>query len=768
MTRLVLLVVLLQLPPALTVAGEIHIRGRSAWEGWTYPPGVVELRDDGGVGLHWFRRGINAVADANQFEHESKDLGGLVRGGIHEAGSNEAGAWRAIDGDSTSYWQPAADEPLDNWWLQIDLGRAVLATRLRLVFPDTEQVRPFRSFSVYISDGSRVVGGRDLFEYTRVGGTTEPNVDRVLEFPLRTIDPGEATGEHLSGADTLAYALVQYVYFLVEAPQPDGAIAEIEVDALGDNLALFTRERGGSIVVGADESNSSAIFDGDMNTRWSVVAVKYDWSVIDWELQGHWFEWDLGATFWLDQLVLVDLPPPFDTGWRNTPVDGFAIFTSGGEVASGLTKQRVQSDLDYRLLSHVTNLRTPRQYKFDFHFPRRKVRHLFYHLDTDRGHTNFLYDIMLFGEGYPASAEMASPFIDLGRQKEIRRIEWDADLPPGTGVQVRSRTGQLFEVETNYYNTAGVRIPEELWRSLPSRLKLPAEEIVRAGTDWSGWSPVYLDSDKEFLSPNPTRYVQLQATLSTEDPEVAPILRSISLFFDDPLISGGLSGRILPRQAPLDSLTQFSYLIRPLSQRSDRGFDRIAIRLPSPAQEVSIWIGGRQVEDARSRMTGDSLEVELPRFVRDDSVEVRFRTRLYAAVTSFDSWVGDSRLDATQRVKPEDPEAAIVYVPAIADDPALMRQLEITPGICTPNGDGINDEVSIRLTVVKVERPPTVEILTLSGSRATALEPVDGGYTWNGTDSMGRLMPPGTYICRIHIDADAGDQVVHRLIGLVY
>ncbi len=36
------------------------------------------------------------------------------------------------------------------------------------------------------------------------------------------------------------------------------------------------------------------------------------------------------------------------------------------------------------------------------------------------------------------------------------------------------------------------------------------------------------------------------------------------------------------------------------------------------------------------------------------------------------------------------------------------------------------------------------------------------------SDDDGGLLPPGAYLCRIMLDADVGEQTVHRIINLAY
>ena len=76
------------------------------------------------------------IADAHLFTHKTKTRGDEIPGGIWEAGSGQATADRVIDGDPATFWKPDPDDVVGEWFVQIDLGRAVLAKEIRLKFPD--------------------------------------------------------------------------------------------------------------------------------------------------------------------------------------------------------------------------------------------------------------------------------------------------------------------------------------------------------------------------------------------------------------------------------------------------------------------------------------------------------------------------------------------------------------------------------------------------------------------------------------------------------
>ena len=755
------------------LAGTYTVDQKAQWEEWTVPKGVVELGEDGSVRLVWFRRNIDPIADAEKFEHKTRERG-MVRGGIRVR-SNQRDVSYLTDKDVDTYWKPDPDDPLDAWSVEVDLGRVVLADHIKLIFADTVGAKPFRDFSVYVSEGAHVSSKGDLFRFTRVGTTTKPNTDAIVEYYLFTLDNGVATGENLITGDTLRFVAAQYIRFVPHVKNEDAALAEIEVTALGDNIALGTFERGGGIRAGKKfQTKAPGLFDGTIDEYWNVSAARA--AEAFWRDGGQWFEWDLGAVFWLDEMVLLT--------WRsselgkggflgNTGQLGCALYTSdGSRIFTSGEEERIEGNFDYQLLSLVDNRTTPRRWKFDHVFPRRKVRYIFYHYEYATGRYGLnLFEIMLYGEGYPAEGEMESGFIDLGASKSILGVDWAADTPPGTNVAIRTKTGDTLERETIYYDKRGNAIPEAKWKKLPPAAKGPTEEIVRQGTDWSPWSTVYVSPGEAFRSPSPRRFVQFHVSLSTEDPTVAPVLYSISLDYHDPLVRKDAQGEIAPREAEPGVLQEFLYRIKPIFTFGDAGFDQVLIKVPSRVQVDSVRIGGRRVS-ASDTTQGDSLFVTLPKTVTRDSVSVYFKARIFENPTVFDAFLLHSRRPGVwQGVKPMGTEAISVFLPSVPVDDRLIRNVSVDPPAITPNADQIHDHTNIRFDLVKVNVSPKVRIYSLEGALVKELARQDEEryvYLWDGMDGAGTLVSPGVYVCRIQVDAEIGTQTVHRIVYVAY
>lgn len=271
---------------ATAIGAEVlRIDNAAAWSTWEMPYGLVEFGDAGQLQLVKFRKDINAIANARDFIHLTRSRGENVPGGIWKAGSNPAAAEQVIDGDPATFWQASADDNLSDWFVQIDLGRAVLAKEIRLKFSDQEGARPFRQFTVFTATGITSEALDDIFLYRPVYWTTQPNRATEISIPLsfdlqdsaQVVDPGLDVDRTNLGQ----FRLVQYINFTVEAFDPEGALAEIEVTTAGDNVSLGTVKRG-RVIDGLTARANENLLDADMNTGNAIIPVGYEGRVRTW------------------------------------------------------------------------------------------------------------------------------------------------------------------------------------------------------------------------------------------------------------------------------------------------------------------------------------------------------------------------------------------------------------------------------------------------------------------------------------------------------
>jgi len=414
---------------------------------------------------------------------------------------------------------------------------------------------------------------------------------------------------------------------------------------------------------------------------------------------------------------------------------------------------------------------------------RRKVRHLFFRVAHGlyrwgRGEIK-LFEVMIFGEGYPAEAVLTSQPVDLaklagspGKEKLVSRLRWEAEqaLFPVTRVEVRTRSGDALDTLKAYYKKIGGKLDEvtqEEYYRLKKFLRGPIEvRGFKPGEGWSRWSPVYPQLGP-FLSPSPNKFAQFQVKLLTEDPNRAPMLRGLYVELTNPLVRR-ITGAVVPREVrEVDRPLAYTYRMWPEADPGDPGFDQVLIRAPVVGDTVRLEINGREESPAFVEMGSDSLWIGLPMLVKGDSVLVRFKAKVAENGIVFDAFVGTAGV--WQRVDPSAPKATLIFLPTLAESQDLIGNLRVS-SIFTPNGDGINEEAEIVFSVLKVEgKEPEVAIYDVQGVLVQELQKgEEGRYVWNGRDESGDLVPPGVYLCRIRVDSDAREYTVHRTVGVVY
>ena len=792
----------------------------ATWQAnWSLKPQLNVFSPEGHLGLIKFRKDINAALDAHLFVHPTNERGD-VAGGIWSALSNPNDAPHIIDGDTTTFWQPTGDDPLDTWIVQIDLGRAVLAKEIRIHFPDAEGAKPFRQFSVFASTGAHVAALEDVYRFSPIYRTTKPNLDTYVAFGFtpavedttRAVEQLSAVGgstdftapEFTGDANTATtggrskvvatsqadsrvaansnWQMIQFIRFLVDEHQLDGALAEIEVIAVGDNISLGVEAKGGTYINGSRATDPFYWLDGNLNT-YGVIEVHQQFT----ESRGTafegglWWQVDLGATYWVDDAFVYwqkagERLADFRLGTNNAGT-GYTFFSSDGTTT-------LSGDIDFDTWIFEPEWTNPReQYKrhYRYLFNRRKVRHIFWLALHDLGWRAHPMELQMFSPGYPAEVVVQSNFLDLsalagdGQPKVIKALHYDADLPPNTQIELRSRSGNAMGEVYTFHNKIGEVVTEEKWKSSPKVLRGRVDTSVVVGEDWSEWSNLYKLSGEPFKSDSPRRFVQLELVMSTEDPAAAPTVRSVSLEFVDALVNEA-HGSIEPRQAKPNEATRFTYMLRPSVVPENTGFDRLRLVVPDLVQaaEVEVMVAGQPVAPAVLDVVADSLLIDLPQIVQGDSVQVAFTTRLVrnAAVVEADLGLSDAP-GLWQDVEPAARRANVVLLPELADSDRLIGDLQLSSRVLTPNGDGVNDAVELSFVVLKAQDVvPEVEVRDLVGRPVAELTPVAEGptrrFTWHGQDAAGATVPPGIYLWRIDANADSGDAIEVRVVEVAY
>ena len=624
------------------------------WNGWSLgnlqePVGsvrqdIVDITSEGLVLPRFFRKKTDAVSNAPHFKREldkklkdlfvntSEEEGKLfVRGGIKDAGSNVAGASNIMDRDDDrfeSYWEPDPNDPLDEWWVEIDLGRMVSAERIVLRFVQEGKGDPFLQFRVLVSNGEfahgyRIVGGttrgiRDqrLFEYvlepdrvtapdytgtplqfvtilvtdSRKGRAEEISAEEyadldpadqgAVDYYLKSLDGGRIRADDREEWKTADPARQDTVlYHRRERPR----LADVEVFTVGDNIALGISQRGGKLTIYGSSALEEQAFDGDAVTVWAPYIWAEVYPAVD---RGAVLTADLGTSFWMDTIRIISTGNDPDRDIK--AIYGYVARISDGSRASN-------DSLIWNQVSPVEreDFRTNNisDVYFEERFEPRPIRFFeFKHYDGGVGkfERGAFREIQLFGQGYVPEVVLTSPLIEFkdaqGRKqaRNLSRVEWSGDSEPGTRIEIRTRTGNELISVWHYFKKGNlVEVSkEQYYNKLLASQRGDSLETVSPGVDWGPWSNAYEHSGDPFLSPSPRRYLQIQASLLSTRADAFATLDSLIVHFTDPLarqLLAEVTPRMEVRSAEVDT---FSLYVRSLfvdepEEQSSRSFDEI-------------------------------------------------------------------------------------------------------------------------------------------------------------------------------------------------
>ena len=614
------------------------------------------------------------------------------RQGISRVGSNPPAAGALFDGRFDTYWEPAPEDPIASWWIEVDLGRTVVVDQIVLRFVDEGMGDPFRQFRVLTAPGQELIAQSiEGLELGVVGGTRSPN-EQTRQFtidleppldvspewtgrPVRTIrivafdtkggrhtllspEDQEAAEAQWQALDTADRGDILYFvrgregfeqpvtseeydrlpperqgrrdYYRRERPR----LAEIEVWGLGDNIGPGIIAGGGRIdVVASGIVAASQALDADFNTVFLHVI-----GVPNFPDRGL-MTVDLGATFWLDQVRILSGYNPSQIAANN--FDGYLHRVSDGT-------RDPTGQLKYERLSPFEREENtaPQYFSFtDEYISAPKVRYLEARIVSERKAAAqggaFVRDYQLYTRAYPAEIVLESDIFAIPSVQNFGRIFWDAETPPGTRVEVRTRTGDLIGRIVNYYHRSGDfnGNDEAKWERLGPNKGATDTVFVPTQSAWSLWSNPYAAPGARVTSPGLRRFMQMQVKMITEDRETAPTLRTLDIELVAPAAERILA-EVWPDRvvAPgvVDTFEIFilpNFIEGPASSRSS-GFDEILLEMSSGGMELldiglgvnpetgvpsqvfrmgaDGWVddGGAALETMRA--AGDALWVRLP------------------------------------------------------------------------------------------------------------------------------------------------------------
>ena len=812
------------------------IISESDWSGWNFPAGSVDFSDEG-VRPHFVQRQINAALNAGAFSRED------VTGGIRRAGTNFAGAAQLMDGLEETYWEPALDAPLRDWWVEVDLGRVVWAEKVVVKFVAEGVGDPFLQFKVLTSNGDEAFQGSQSLDY-RVAGRSEGlnKTQRVFEYALRpakSADPGlrgdlvqyvqvvatasdgrrgaevSASGwEGLAASDRgdvlyfrrestgVEREVTQAEYEAIREDRFKGPIryyrserprlAEVEVWTVGENISLGWKERGGSIEAFGGVGGQSNIIDGDYTTAWNAEVSFSGVGGAQVKDRDRNLLFDLGTWYWVDRTFIVygnNIFPNYILSLSDGSLapDGSRVFTSviargRDDVTLGREAQAPTGSLptDTVMQANAFPPIKGRYFKFDYRLI--NVGRVAWGAD--------IRQLLLYGFGFLPQVTLQTPAIELGDAPRIlSNISWEAQTPPGTQLQIRTRTGNRLTEDKHFFNKQGVEIPEADYRKTLSFMRGDSTvAFVPDEGDWSPWSQFYEQPGAAITSPSPRRYIMIEAALLSDDPHQSAVLHNLNIGLKDPL-AHQILGEVRPRRAQQSGQPEeftLSLTIPPNEEGSaGLGFDQVLFEIPPSAEVelVDVTVGQEvySASELEIKTRSDSLWIHMPAVVQEAGTEValRFSSAFYLASNAFfvSVGLGEEEEVVWQRVDPTDAgEGLTVLTPVVG---GLVGDMEVVANPFTPNGDGINDAVKFVFPVFKMPGQASLilEVYALDGSlvhrRAQPVAHAAGvqEVSWDGRDRDGVLLPPGLYICRVGPEVDAesiSESTVATVVASVY
>ena len=672
-------------------ANQVIVSGSNHWRNWEFSAGTVDISLSGEVQTQRIEKNTNAVTDIVSYLrfNPPASLGGkekdeIVLADAIRAGSNAADVVNVLDGDLTTYWQPAAPEGdsdlSSQWWFVIDLGRVVFAKKLVVRFVEEGAGDPFLLFEVLVSDGlkpARLQGGETPAYSTVLRTLNKNKSERVFSVDLTRLGLGGETvagevppGEEVKvekGSGQVRAAPVRFVQFVVTGTdgafgtevtqaeynaldanargamqylkrQPDGR--EVSVDQ--DVYELLEEQRRGSIRYfrreiprladieiwnEGDELISGILSRGGVistNAKQPLALTKF----VDGNLETfNRIFYGVSTAVAEPELELV-----FDLGsffW----IDTYRLFYNGGQFPSyrmDFSDGSLAPDGSLQWTTKaVLGSRPSARFEGESFDPiKARYGRFQWTLDPIGARTADISEMQLYGEGFQPEVSLTSDLIRLGGSRNLLSIEWEAETPPGTQVLIQTRTGNELGEILHYYKNDGTEVTEDEYGKLLSLFKgdIVGEQVP--GSDWSGWSEPYAHPQgSPITSPSPREFLTLQAILLSDDPAVSPLLRSIRLNYSRP-VAQSLLGEISPSQVDqLGVKRSFSYYVRPQFSSRDPGFDELLLVAPSNMELDLVGLYGGRIadfENAATDITGLALEnVEIVATGRD-SLHLRF------------------------------------------------------------------------------------------------------------------------------------------------
>ena len=578
--------------------------------------------------------------------------------------------------------------------------------------------------------------------------------------------PPAAAAERIKiGGDGLEWESNALVFNALEVTA-EGGLSPLEADP-EENILPRIKELGGSattsVRTAAARSNQilNELIDGSHTTGWRVYT----------DPNGAELEVDMGAIFVLHRIRLLRGVLNDDErslrGYEFYVNDGDSLNFVGGNPVYALTAQDRSHGLP----------------ELDLSFPPTQVRFFRLRSTGERGFQ--MGDLEVFGVGVTPFAQYISQVINLGEAANFGPMDVYSRIDGTAQAQFSTKTGFVV-TDSLYFRQTGIpgELEEVTLANFDRTLDPSYAGVVRENNrDWSAWSPPYAELVRAPLhSPDNRRYLQFQFKLLSNSLLDKAVIDSVVFNYTTPALADSVIAEISPTTATLGQENEFTYHLRSVVSRGHRGFDTAIIHTPFAARATGVRVDGVELDNFTAASDLGRLQVSFPdaRITRSgQAIAVRFVSLVTVSGTEFRGEVADSQSDAfPQRVAFGDAteEAAdnTLVVSARIDD-ELFTGVAFSSAVITPNGDGINDRITLDYILLKATHEVEVEVVAydLSGRPVHRLYKArdrsgPNQVSWDGRADDGTVVPPGMYLLRLEATTDAGIATQMRSIAVVY